>query len=724
MIIAKTRPIKSLEEHTNDVLHRFSELLSSGYLAREFIEKYKGPINHVIHHHDIGKIGYKFQSKLHSVSNVPFKKIKDLECLPDYPHGWLSMALMNDSFEDYGELFPDILRYIVSHHHERRVEFNIKNMREIVMKDLKTLSLRYFNVKFNIEKIYMYDVEHIKKEITENYDECFKHIVYVKGALHKCDYCASGEIPVEQKFKGDYNKLLNTFIINRFGGFKRFQEDVSDLTDKSIVMVASTGIGKTEYAMKWLNGDKSFYLLGIKTAVNDIYKRFVNIFNKDNVALLHGETSFLLLEDSDSEIEEDYFSNLSKIRMLSYPITIATADQLVPSVFKFPGYELAYFTLSYSKIVIDEIQSFAPKSIASIVVFLKEVHSFGGKFLLMTATLPQFIKDEFKDMENISFPTPELSKIKRHKIKTIKDQINSDAVTQIINKNKDKKILIICNTVKKAQEMYELHSGNLFHSRYIVCDRRNKENELSIASKRDHPCIWITTQVVEASLDIDFDILITEAADATSIFQRLGRVFRTREYRGIEPNVYITYADNTSYNLVYEKELVDRTFKCLSSYQYDNKFLTECDKQDIIDFVYDKNFLEGTKYYKEYSLRKKILESSIVKNGINSESKSDARKKFREFFSQYVLIPKSIYDANKVHIDNILDSIDNNNLTIIERLKNRSALMSYTLSLNLNEIKESRLYELLVPINTEFCRKNKINIVNVEYSHEKGLSSF
>lgn len=51
--------------------------------------------------------------------------------------------------------------------------------------------------------------------------------------------------------------------------------------------------------------------------------------------------------------------------------------------------------------------------------------------------------------------------------------------------------------------------------------------------------IWITTQIVEASLDVDFDYLFTEMSTLDSLFQRFGRCFRSRHYKKEEPNVYI-----------------------------------------------------------------------------------------------------------------------------------------------------------------------------------------
>ena len=112
-------------------------------------------------------------------------------------------------------------------------------------------------------------------------------------------------------------------------------------------------------------------------------------------------------------------------------------------------------------------------------------------------------------------------------------------------------MLVICNTVKKAQQLYkeikqkipeEEISGvknnvNLLHSSFIKKDRTKKEEAILNLGKGENETeygLWICTQVVEASLDIDFDILITELSDLNGLFQRMGRCYRKREYDKIE----------------------------------------------------------------------------------------------------------------------------------------------------------------------------------------------
>lgn len=371
-----------------------------------------------------------------------------------------------------------------------------------------------------------------------------------------------------------------------------------------------------------------------------MYRRFKNIFG-DNVALLHGEISYIIEEDDN---EESYIERIETARKFCYPLTVATADQLVTAVFKYNGFELPYLTASYSKIVIDEIQSFSSDSIAAIMVFLKEIHRLGGKFLLMTATLPPFIKEELKELEDVEFPEPELLSTKRHRIAVFEEHINSDLSLARIDKHfkSGKKVLLVCNTVEKAQEMYDLLQSlnpSLIHSRFILRDRKKKESKdtgiMAINNPEHPPAIWIATQVVEASLDLDFDVLFTECSPIDSLFQRFGRCWRKRkeEYTNNEPNIYIFKADHTR---VYDRELLDRTYFLLLA-EYNGRIMDEAAKQDAIVMIFKD--IEKTKYYEKYRRNKELLEL-----GFRAGSKADAQDLFRNISFNYCVIPHPVYD--------------------------------------------------------------------------------
>lgn len=698
---------ETIENHTEKVLKAYTKLKDLGYDKDFLDDNIDFIIRNIILFHDAGKKNPEFQNRMRTI--LKKENIFDWE-EGNVPHEWLSPAFIAEEKEkaiknklknlnfDPEKFFNFIIFVILSHH---------KRENQLPDDDLIKKMLNWINENFSENTEYFYNVKTILNiyNSAENWKKYFNYRIKWLGILLKCDYAASAGINPEIAYQGDYNRDFDIWLSNKGYKLKDFQDEAKKQSDKSVILIASTGIGKTECSINWINGNKAFYLLGIRIAVNEMYKRFKNIF-QDNVVLLHGESSYLFakLDYSDDEYE----IKISKARQLSYPLTIATADQLVTSVFKYSGFEMVYFTASYSKFVIDEIQSFAPASIAAIVVFLKEIHSLGGRFMLMTATLPPFVKDEFNGMTNMYFYQPKLLNVLRHRIKTIDSFINSEENIHLIKElSKGKKTIIICNTVKKSQEMFDLLkelNPDVIHSRFIGIHRKWKERKIV---RTHYPCIWITTQVVEASLDIDFDILFTENASIESIFQRLGRCYRNREYKKVYPNVYIFKSKHSN---IYDPYIFNKTWESLIN--YDNKLISEEDKQNIIKDVFSD--IEKTKYFIEYKKQKELLEL-----GYRSKNKIEAEDDFRQITNNYIVIPETVFRKYENKINFLLSFIDDTRNPRIDRVKKQAKLKAYTIPIQLF----GKGLKCLKPIgNSKYCKIHNIKLLSGEnYTFEKGL---
>ena len=144
--------------------------------------------------------------------------------------------------------------------------------------------------------------------------------------------------------------------------------------------ISSTGIGKTEAALIWIGNNKGFFTLPLRVSINAIYDRVIDdkkIGFKDT-ALLHSETFREYLKRSNEEqiIDMGYYE---KTKQLSIPLTICTLDQLIDFIFKYEGYELKLASLSYSKLVIDEIQMYSPDMLGYLIVALKYISEEIGR---------------------------------------------------------------------------------------------------------------------------------------------------------------------------------------------------------------------------------------------------------------------------------------------------------------------------------------------------------
>ncbi|WP_309493150.1 CRISPR-associated helicase Cas3' [Candidatus Hecatella orcuttiae] len=127
------------------------------------------------------------------------------------------------------------------------------------------------------------------------------------------------------------------------------------------------------------------------------------------------------------------------------------------------------------------------------------------------------------------------------------------------------KILVVRNVVKKALKTYkdlkeELKKRNLqcfvLHGRMSVEDRENTLQLIKKTEQDNSGIVLVCTQVIEAGVDIDFDILISDAAPFTSLIQRVGRIGRSLKERKIHPSVYIVTGNGDG---IYDKELVKST---------------------------------------------------------------------------------------------------------------------------------------------------------------------
>ncbi|HEM55325.1 MAG TPA: CRISPR-associated helicase Cas3', partial [Thermodesulfobium narugense] len=454
-------------------------------------------------------------------------------------------------------------------------------------------------------------------------------LIRVAGLLIKIDHAASqeGGIVEERPITGDRVRIFE----QKVGTPKKFQSAYKD--KENVAVVADTGMGKTGLAFLWAKR-KMFYVLPNRASANAMYERLKEYAGENKVGLLHSNSLFYLINDINNDDNQDVVKEYDVIRALSKPITVTTADQLFTAVFKYPTYEKIYATLSYSDIVIDEIQAFDPKQIVPILMQMQETIELGARYLLITATLPGIVKKELKQIgiEIIDQVDETIDKTKRHKIKLV-DQSVKELVESKLRDYSGKRVLIIVNNVSTAQDLYdflkEKYKVKLLHSRFTFEDRKQKEEEI----KKNEPAIWIATQIVEVSLDIDFDVLFTELAPADSLIQRMGRVWRhrTKDYGSEDlPNIYIARKyDKSKVHQIYEEQLLNKTEELLS--QYDGKFLTSEAKRGIVDELYSEKFLRTTQYIKEWKDTASALNLGLY------DDKNEAHRIFRNIVNVEVI---------------------------------------------------------------------------------------
>ena len=655
MYYAKSDTKETIKEHTDKLLENLKIIRNKyGNKITQTIEideeRFWQLMEIICKYHDAGKVFSGFQNEIR-------KELK-IELIPtrftnrEIKHEQISPMFVPNKKYNMTEDERKLVYQAIFYHHERNTEHIDRNLlNEIIEEDIKP-NLEKIEKELQIEitepkTFYLVLVEG-QARITEDH-QLYKEYCLMKGLLHRLDHCSSAGIPVEDETDDEISTFTEEFMKNKNFKPNNLQEFTQKNQDKNLIVIGSTGMGKTESALLWSKNDKTFFTLPLRISINAIYDRIVEQIKYEHIGLLHS-TAQDYIEEKQNDIEEKSamkteIEKIEQSKNLYQKITTCTIDQIFPFVFKYRGYEKMYATLSYSKVIIDEIQAYSPEIVAIILKGLQMINKLGGKFMVMTATLPRIYKEKLQEM-GIEFEYNEFIKnTQRHKIKLIDKKINKD-INQIYEASKTKKTLIIVNTINKAIEIYKqlkeigANNINLLHSRFEQEDRNEKEKNIKEFSKqKEESGIWITTQIVEASLDIDFDLLYTEMSTLDSLFQRLGRCYRSREYEGQEPNVRIYTKEASGIKYVYDEEINHKSIELLQ--EYDNQILEEETKIQLVDKLYSKEMLQGTKFYENFQNAFSILENIIDYDASKKEAQSLLRN-----IDNIDVIPKSIYDEN------------------------------------------------------------------------------
>jgi len=212
-----------------------------------------------------------------------------------------------------------------------------------------------------------------------------------------------------------------------------------------------------------------------------------------------------------------------------------------------------------SILILDEIHSFDAYMYGLIEKVLKGQHEAFSSVILLSATLPIHLKMQLLDCyqgEAISDAYPLIShtnlegqtksfEIKeKSEEKTVQSETwinanqrpNAEQCQQLIDwAEAGAMVGVICNTVKDAQLIYSELSNktdikiDLFHARYAVADRIQLEDYVLNKYGKSAPRkggILVATQVIEQSLDLDFDVLVSQIAPIEFLMQRMGRLWR------------------------------------------------------------------------------------------------------------------------------------------------------------------------------------------------------
>ena len=684
---------KTLKEHHEDIV-KCAEMFFLEY-GEYFTEKEKKLVVEACRIHDLGKVNLVFQAMI--CPKLAEKFYIDVRKTQQIPHGFLSAVTISlDEFDDLSELFSDKdfgpFITAVYYHHDREDHYNSPAIRKYAEKYYMKQIEEYLNRKIrklncsNLDDLLFRNNVYTGKYIPDS--NAWKEYLLIKGLLNKFDYTVSAGYENAESVIDLHEKKLVKNIEKFLNGkeLRPAQKFMKMNRDKNLIVIAPTGSGKTEASLLWMNGEKSFYTLPLKVSSNAIYLRIKENYEYKDVALLHSDAMAVYLREYNGN--EDIGEKYERSKMLSQPLTVCTVDQLFRFVYRALGTEIFAATLKYSKLVLDEIQAYEPRVIATIIYGLKMIQEMGGKFAIITATFPPVLKYFmeqyglvegkqyiFKDFTGKEY---QVEKYPRHKVEIRHSEMNLD---EIRLRGKNRKVLVICNTVSKAQKLYKKLEGEnvwLLHSKYIRRDRAFLERKIMGFSESGESGIWITTQIVEASLDIDFDILYTEMCTADSLLQRMGRCNRKGRYCPNEANIVVF--DNRNgvsegkRRSVYEDKLYDRSLELLSKYEH--ILFSEDKKTAYMNEVYSVDGVKETIYFE--NIQKDLKLFSEIHPTEYSADEAEVRD-----IRSVTIVPENVYVENQNLFEYGVEFLKKPNMSREARSLIKSKLENLTLSLNL-----------------------------------------
>lgn len=732
---------ESILEHTELVKKAAFDLYDIGY-----IDEYTyNLLSYVCEKHDYGKINDKMQHRMKN-KYACFNPDEEIQ------HNILSALFVLK--KDFGVSKNDsdylAVLYAVLYHHPNRTDKSsftsiLGNSNDLI-DDFRKKYSEFVADKIDkpaLKKIgkIMANRECDRDELTDEDLELLDKCIRLKGLLHKCDYSASAHI------KCEYPNNFLIFCLNNLAatwhdGWNDLQKFMMDNTDRNVIVTAPTGSGKTEAGLLWAGNNKCFFVLPLRTAINAMYERIKGILGNGDVdtrlALLHSDMQSYYLSDRSKDEDrvdvDDFMDYVTKSKQISLPITVATLDQIFDFSLKYYGYELKLSTFSYSKIIIDEIQMYSPDLLVYLVYGVKLITRFGGKVAVLTATMPPFAKKELENVLGDDIAIRDFSYLKsdRHNVEVLDKKLEAGDIWhkwKSLDYKDSRKTLVVCNCIETAQKIYnelnELSQAdgidvkiNLLHSRYTRVDRRIKEScilDVGNTSYKSHE-IWISTSIVEASLDIDFDYLFTELLELFSLFQRMGRVNRKGLKSIDEANCFIYLQLRDAPERHYRSTMSDMRFVDDDIYDLSREAMrtvsgvfSEQRKTELINTYMSVEKLEASDYVKKYKKKYQTLEEFYIEE--------NSQEPIRDIHN-IDMIPYPVYKENEDVIERCETIIKDGSSDVTDRLKAIEYIRDYMISVPWYLVKPNvTKTEKDILLKKHF----KVPVVHCKYDSEIGL---
>jgi CRISPR-associated endonuclease/helicase Cas3 len=530
-----------------------------------------------------------------------------------------------------------------------------------------------------------------------------------KKSAGRIDEVDRAEIPADIidkykkiKFKSSENSFINK-VRNEI--YEKVINEISkiDLNKKIYTLTSPTGSGKTltafSFAFKLRSKIKEkfgylpriVYSLPFISIINQNFQVLEDVLsiiedykgNKSKYLISHHHLSNTKYEEGNELKEID--ESLELIESWESEIIVTTFVQFLETIIGFKNRFLKkYHNIAKSIIILDEVQNIPIEYwdlIEKILFYLTKY--LNCYIILMTATKPLL----FNNIETIELLDDNEKYFKNFNRVLIQQKFDLDTLDklekyflEIFEKNKSKSFMFVFNTINISIEFYnKLKSHNFIKNLYYLSSniipkhRIERINEIKEKLKINDQIFLVSTQVVEAGVDISFNIVFRDIAPFDSIVQVAGRC--NREFKEDKGDAYIVMLNNERGNLyasfVYGKISPNLSYVILKNsnkieekdlFDFINSYFNEIkdkksqeESENIFKSLINLNFYDK---YTEYSVSKFKLIENINVYPIYIEIDENSKniwKKYKEIIENEKLKPWE----KKIQIYNFRDEFEN-----------------------------------------------------------------
>ena len=504
------------------------------------------------------------------------------------------------------------------------------------------------------EKNYIRDLSHREKNVISNLDEEDTFFYYFITLLlysllldaDKSDAANLKEVErininenivdeyIKQKF-GDIKSKENKINIIRNSIYHEVIANLNDLNldkDRLLCLNVPTGTGKTlaslSFALKLrkkIEQDKGYkariiYSLPFLSIIDQNFVVFEDVFKlslkgrdpSSDLLLKHhhlSELSYTTINDGKEEFENISQKDISKDILLiegwNSEIIVTTFIQFFYSLISNRNKAIRKFhNIVNSIVILDEVQAIPYRYwllLNKMMHFLAE--KFNIYFILLTATQPLLFNEEEKEIKSlIKDKTKYFNALNRVELTLNLESLCLDDFKKILEKdvikNPTKDFLIVLNTINSSQEIYKFvkdlkleYTEYYYLSTNIIPKVRLARIEDSKKETRERKII-ISTQLIEAGVDLDVDIVYRDFAPLDSINQVAGRCNRNYNYKKGLVKIFTLKEEEKKreyYKYIYDSFIISKTKDTLDTFKkMGNNKIEEKDFLSLNNFYFDK----------------------------------------------------------------------------------------------------------------------------------------